>query len=249
MVSKTFHPTLPRAPFWPTLCQASDPNNTGEHCSCCFGQVFRSQPHWTGQKGPGAGPIIFSGLKKENLASRDINQHVLSPHLFQQFSLPGCHVTSKLLQEVSSIPSIVWVMRLREMKLIKLMQFASGRIGVLGSVRLYFFHNTMWLHPDILPGPVLADALGHLLQSCFQNFSWLRCRMTMCFIEDQDALSHRERPGESEPMILNPRCLSELFGMHTHTHTQCVCAQQGPNWAQLNQSPSIEPEHLFILIF
>lgn len=120
-------------------------------------------------KGPGAGPVIFSGLEKENLASGDISQHVLSPHLFQQFSLPGRLVTSKLLQEVGSIPFIVWVTRLREMKLIKLTQFASGRIGVLGSVRLYFFHNTMWPHPDILPGPVLGDAFGHLPQSHFQN--------------------------------------------------------------------------------
>ena len=55
--------------------------------------------------------------------------------------------------------------------------------------------------------------------------------MAMCFTEDQDALSHRERPGESKSMILNPRCLSELFGMHTHTHThtQSVYAQPGPN--------------------
>ena len=87
--------------------------------------------------------------------------------------------------------------------------------------------------------------------SCFWNFSWLTCPMAMCFTEDQDAVSHRERPGESKPVILNPRCLSELFGMHTHTrththtHTTCVC-RTGP---QLSPVKSVSKRRTWTSVY
>ena len=68
--------------------------------------------------------------------------------------------------------------------------------------------------------------------------------MAMCFTEDQDALSHKERPGESKPMIFNPRCLSELFGMHTHTH-KCVCTT-GP---QLSSVKSVSKYRTWTFVY
>lgn len=144
MVTETFHPTLPRAMFWPTLCQGSAPNNTEERCCCCFSQSIRLQPRWTGQKASRAGPIIFSGLEQENLTSRDINLHVLSPYPCQLLSLLWSHLTSELPQEVGSILFIVWVrkLRLREIRLTKLMQLTGGRTGVptqVCQILMYFF--------------------------------------------------------------------------------------------------------------
>lgn len=130
--------------FWPTLCQASAPNNTEEHCCCCFSQSIRLQPRWTGQKASRAGPIIFSGLEQENLTSRDINLHVLSPNPCQLLSLLWSHLTSELPQEVGSILFIVWVrkLRLREIRLTKLMQFTGGNLQThsgLSDFNVFFF--------------------------------------------------------------------------------------------------------------
>ena len=113
----------------------------------------------------------------------------------------------------------------------------------------------MWPHPDILPGPVLADAFGHVPQievpvsgtSVGSLVLWpcasLKTRMLCPIGRDLESLSQWFSTLDAYQSSLE--CTHTHAHTHTHTHTTCVC-RTGP---QLSPVKSVSKRRTWTSVY